>query len=152
MKVPDVVVSAVAFLVLAPLAAPAAAQWVSVEGTAAGELGISWSLEGPVEQEEEGRLRPQTHPRIRSVTPCSPAHRAGLEPGDVLLEVNGRDVRSGAPFPASEPGTRYVVRFSRADEVDRTTLTIGPPRSDAPEPVEEAPLGDPSEWGCETGP
>lgn len=137
------------------VAAPATAQSYSVESTAKGELGMSWGVEGPFEpppsgSDEEG-LDPRVRPTVLRVTPCSPAHEAGLRPGDLLVRVNGRDVREGPPFPKSEPGTRYRIEYRRDGRSRETILVVGPRRADPPEPVSEDSLPPPSEWGCGSG-
>lgn len=58
---------------------------------------------------------------IGTVAAGSPAQRAGLAPGDVILEVNGRDARrEGAML--LRPGTRYTFRIRRGDEEREVAL------------------------------
>lgn len=148
-------VALVTLLATVLVAGSATGQSYSVESTAKGELGMSWGVEGPFERPPAGEnsdaLDPRIRPTILGVTPCSPAHEAGLQPGDVLARVNGRDVREGPPFPESEPGTGYHIEFLRDGRPRETTLVVGPPRSDPPEPVSEGALPSPSEWGCGSG-
>ncbi|MFW6201429.1 MAG: PDZ domain-containing protein [Gemmatimonadota bacterium] len=133
---------------LALIPGPALAQ-ISLEPTGEhrGELGLSWRSEAPYTRGADG-LRPVNPPVVSAVVPCSPAHLAGLEPGDVLLRINGRDARDGTPFPEAAPGTRYTIAFRRGETVREVSLTIGPARPDALAPVEERPLGAPADWGC----
>lgn len=86
-------------------------------------------------------------PVVRSVIPCSPAHYAGLEPGDLLVLVNGQDARMPNPFRGGE-GSEYDVVAER----DGKRLTFLLRRERRPEqtlePVSQAPIGDASEWDC----
>lgn len=117
-----------------------------------GELGLSWRKDGPLNPSADGRIRAELHPRVTAITPCSPAHLAGLEVGDILLRVDGRDTREGAPFPHAAPGTRYTIEFRRDGETRKVELVVGPQRPDPPQPVERRPVGPPSDWGCESEP
>jgi C-terminal processing protease CtpA/Prc len=54
------------------------------------------------------------YPVIYKVRRGSPAEKAGLDSGDVVLEVNGVDARTeGAIFPAV--GVKQVIRIRRGD-------------------------------------
>lgn len=113
-----------------------------------GELGMSWRFEGPFLPGDGGILLAASPPSVTAIVPCSPAHLAGLEPGDVLLKVNGRPTTAGQLFPDGTPGTRYDMVVQRGDELISVVVTIGPPRKDAPAPVTSSPVGTPEEWGC----
>ncbi len=65
---------------------------------------------------------------ITSVEPGSPAQRAGLERGDVLVEIAGRDARGGIPDlnDVLEPGRRVAVRVERNGEPREFALVIAP--------------------------
>jgi membrane-associated protease RseP (regulator of RpoE activity) len=60
---------------------------------------------------------------VTEVAPDSPAEQAGLLPGDVIVEVDGQDVRGKRPIflIIGEPGT---------------TVTVGVMRGGEPEPVQ----------------
>jgi S1-C subfamily serine protease len=66
---------------------------------------------------------------ITSVEPGSPAQRAGIQSGDRLLSIGGRDARERMPQLAGllEPGRRIVVQVER-DGVERELPLIVAPR------------------------
>jgi C-terminal processing protease CtpA/Prc len=62
---------------------------------------------------------------IIAVAEGSPAEKAGLAVGDVILEVNGRDARGpGSKF--FEPGVTYVLRIRRGKAEREVTLVAVP--------------------------
>lgn len=71
---------------------------------------------------------------IASVEPGSPAATAGLQAGDRLIQIAGRDFSNGMPRLGDvlEPGRRIVVRIQR-DGLERdvlVTVGTGTPRMD----------------------
>ena len=62
----------------------------------------------------------------------SPVHAAGLQPGDTILSVNGRDGREKRLFPDRTPGARYDVRVRRMGQVHAVSFAVGRPE-DYPE-------------------
>jgi C-terminal processing protease CtpA/Prc len=63
---------------------------------------------------------------VHDVIPESPAANAGIEPGDSLLEIAGRNAESLQleqlrALLRAGPGTTYLLRFQRAGQV-RLTL------------------------------
>ena len=117
-----------------------------------GELGMSWQFDGPFNLSDDGARRATSPPSVSSITPCSPAHRAGLEPGDILLKVNGRDGTAGRLFPNGAPGTPYHLEVQRGTERWTVLLEVGPSRENALQPVTAAPVGTMQEWGCQPAP
>ncbi len=87
-------------------------------------------------------------PVVIGVEPCSPVHIAGLEPGDILVRVNDRDAREPGRFPGGI-GTEYVLEVLRDGESHKLEFTRVELPSPVPEPVRNAPVGPPSEWGCD---
>lgn len=117
---------------------------VSPDGTATRTwVGLGWNVRDPMIEPPEMRRMPV----VRSVVPCSPAHYAGLEPGDLLLTVNGKDARLDSPFEGGK-GTVYRVEIQRGGK----QLTVAFQRVERPEntfqPVNVAPVGRPSDWNC----
>jgi membrane-associated protease RseP (regulator of RpoE activity) len=69
------------------------------------------------------------HPEIVSVDPRSPAERAGIRQGDVLLAYNGQDVRREiAMNRLLQPGrtVRVRVRVRRENEVREVPVQVAP--------------------------
>ena len=130
------------------LAHGVAAQGVSVPsqmGMSGLWIGMAWTVPDAAEPDREARRWPS----VSRVRPCSPAHFAGLQPGDALLSVNGRDTRDGAPFPPGSVGTEYEIRVERQGTgvlVLRLQLARRPTK--VMEPVSEAPIGSPADWNC----
>jgi len=82
-----------------------------------GYLGVTLSMVAPEMQHEGGKtiMRFEDYPTIESVDPDSPAERAGLESGDKLLALNGKDVTAGCePFSALlKPGSHVLLSVKR---------------------------------------
>ncbi|HEX8242284.1 MAG TPA: PDZ domain-containing protein [Longimicrobium sp.] len=68
-----------------------------------------------------GRVIDEQPPVIGSVDAGSPAQRAGLAPGDIILEVNGRDAREDGAMRV-RPGVRYTYRIRRGDQEREVVL------------------------------
>jgi serine protease Do len=68
-------------------------------------------------------------PRVVEVIADSPAHEAGVEPGDVLVAIDGEPVREGIDFDIAlinrKPGEKLPLRLERGGEPVRATLTLG---------------------------
>lgn len=95
-----------------------------------GHLGVTIDNESLV---RDGRLE-RNVASIASVEPGSPAAVAGLQSGDRLLSIAGRDFSNGIPRLGDvlEPGRRIVVRISR-DGLEREVPVVvgqGTPRMD----------------------
>lgn len=130
--------------VLVAVAAPADAQRTVALPTdsTTSWLGFHRGVRDPMEPEEERRL-----PVVRAVFPCSPAHLAGLEPGDLLVTVNGHDARRPAPFDGPLGG-EYEVLVDRAGERLTVKLVRARRPKEVGEPVSTTPMGSPADWKC----
>jgi len=105
--------------------------WMGIEAQELNqELAASFGLETPV-----GVV-------IAGVVPDGPGDRAGLQPGDVLLEVDGEPVldprQTMSDIAAVEPGTRLPLTVVRGGERREMTIELGErptpqlPRPDRP--------------------
>lgn len=68
------------------------------------------------------------YPVIESVEPGSPAERAGLMTGDIILSINSQDLRRN-PVPASamlEPGQKVQIRYKRNDVMKTSVFLVEP--------------------------
>jgi C-terminal processing protease CtpA/Prc len=68
----------------------------------------------------------EQYPMVESVEPGSPAERAGLRAGDVLLALDNRDLK-GSVVPFSQllvPGRRLAVRVKREGETKSFNLLV----------------------------
>ena len=77
------------------------------------------------EQNSSGRIVFHDSPVIESIDPGSPAERAGLLKGDVLISINSQDFKAD-PIPMNEllvPGKPIVFRYRR-DDVERISKLI----------------------------
>ena len=98
---------------------------------------------------------------VEHVEPSGPAARAGLQPGDVILAVNGQDVPHAIDLPrmAAEhpPGSRLrltVLRNKQALALDVTlgALAQGPPGVTSRQPAPRVePGGGASSLGVDVG-
>lgn len=96
-----------------------------------GYVGITLSpTNNHVRAERSGALyvRYFEHPSIISVEPNSPAERAGLQRGDVVMAYDGIDVRRELPMhDLLEPGRRMTVRVARAGREHTVGLIVAEP-------------------------
>jgi len=82
----------------------------------------------PREALDELGLKSRNGALVRSVTPNGAAARAGMEPGDVILSFNGKDVRNNnelvSTVTATRPGTTVPVRVMRDAKEQTLNLTV----------------------------
>jgi S1-C subfamily serine protease len=77
--------------------------------------------------DERGNAFFDSYPVVTSVEPGSPAARAGVIPGDVLVSFNSRDMR-GASLQLSKwlrPGAPFVLQVRRNDALRVVRGTLG---------------------------
>jgi serine protease Do len=93
---------------------------------------------------------------VEDVAPGSPAAKAGLQPGDVITEVNGQPVRSGPdlvnPIAQTPVGQSVQLGFIRDKQTREVTATVAdrsklfPPSADSDEEKPDA-SEEPSQFG-----
>ena len=92
----------VGFAAPSDLVAGVVSQIVQFGETRRGWLGVRIGVVTPEAAQRAGLQRPRGA-MVSSITPGSPAARAGLQPGDIILKFDGRDVVEGRNL------TRYVA-------------------------------------------
>lgn len=100
-----------------------------------GRLGLALACRSCGWERNAGDRFPRWHsvtpPAVYSVEPDGPAARAGIRPGDVLLEVEGRAITSseaGATLGAAVPGQELRLALARAGDRYETTLRVAEPQ------------------------
>jgi serine protease Do len=85
---------------------------------------------------------------VSSVEKGGPAERAGVQPGDVVMAVNGQPVEANVDLPriifSLRPGETVKLRLWRQNAAVEIPVTLGdlePARSAAADPVEPATTG-----------
>lgn len=94
------------------------------QGTSSGWIGVVITT-GVGQSNSAGALVFNDYPVIESIDPGSPAEKAGLQAGDILISLNSQDFRKN-PIPLGNllvPGNRIVFRYKR-DEVTKTSTLI----------------------------
>jgi len=97
---------------------------VVVEGPT-GWFGVTLADEGMID--ERGTTFFLSYPVVSEVEPNSPAEKAGVRPGDVLMSFNSHDMR-GTVFQLRnwlKPGAPFVLQLRRNDAVRVVRGTLG---------------------------
>jgi serine protease Do len=98
-----------------------------------GVIGVSISRDAMTKEMAQAFGLPNTNGAVvSSVTPNTPAAKAGIEPGDVIVEYNGRPVTDSdvlvSMVVATKPGTTVPITIYRENQ--RKTLNITPDELD----------------------
>ena len=78
------------------------------------------------ETNARGALVFNDYPVIESIDPGSPAEKAGLMAGDVLISINSQDFKKN-PIPLSSllvPGQKVVFRYKRDNIARKVAMTV----------------------------
>ena len=71
---------------------------------------------------------------VNAVEEGGPAQKGGVEPGDVILKLDGKPINASADLPrvvgATKPGTRSVVQVWRKGTVRDLTVVVGEMQDD----------------------
>jgi hypothetical protein len=99
-----------------------------------GWMGVNFSSAYNILSSREGYgiTHFKAYPNIESVEPNSPAERAGVQRGDVLLSLAGRDL-SDAEVVFGEmlkPGSKLALKLRRGVETKTVTVLVEPRPSD----------------------
>jgi S1-C subfamily serine protease len=92
-----------------------------------GWVGVAYTT-GVGQADRNGNLVFTDYPVIESIEPNSPAERAGLATGDMIIAMNSQDLKR-SPLPTSamlQPGRKIVFRFKRGDDTREVTVTVAP--------------------------
>lgn len=91
-----------------------------------GWVGIAYTT-GIGQADRNGAMVFADYPVIESIEPGSPAERAGLQAGDLIISLDAQDLRRN-PMPPSmlEPGRRIVFRYRRNDVAKTSTVVVAP--------------------------
>lgn len=107
-------------ITFALIAATAATPLIARAQQAKGWVGVVITT-GIGTMNEAGALVFNEYPTIESIDPGSPAEKAGLRAGDVLISINNQDFRRN-PIPMNSmlaPGQKVIFRYKRG-ETSRT--------------------------------
>jgi C-terminal processing protease CtpA/Prc len=99
-----------------------------------GWVGVAVNSPVTVVEQKTGEVtfRYQGPPRVESVDPGSPADKAGIRSGDILIAIDGRDLqRGGISFTEFHPDMKLPFKVLRGDGRTRTLVVTVEPRPDA---------------------
>jgi serine protease Do len=118
----------IAILSLAPVAGRAQ------EGQSKGWVGIVITT-GVGQADRSGSMVFGEYPVIESIEPGSPAEKAGLQSGDIVISINSQDMRRNPIPPRSmlEPGQKAIFKYRRNDAMMTATVNVTPRPEGNPE-------------------
>lgn len=143
----SIAIGAVALFSVAPMARAQEAQskgWVGVVIT----TGIG-------QTDRNGSMVFDDYPVIESIEPGSPAERAGLLAGDLILSINSQDMRKNPVPPRAmlEPGQKVLFKYRRNDAIKSTSVLIEPRPAGNPQTLALSIIGSvPGQGRAEAGP
>ena len=118
----------IGFAIPAAMAKPVMTQIIETGSVRRGFLGAQVADVNPQTVEEFG-LDVQQGALIRGVLENQPAAKAGLQPGDVVTQIDGRPIASGTQlrnYVASQPpGAKLNFQVHRNGETTRANVTLG---------------------------
>lgn len=100
---------------------------------AEGWMGVAYKGEFTMDMTPGGMvMRVRSYPELESVEPKSPADKAGLRRGDVMLSMGGQELIDAVVDIGQllKPGTRLPVRVKRGVDVRVFTVVIEPRPAD----------------------
>jgi serine protease Do len=104
-----------------------------------GWLGVSIQKVTP-ELARQFDLKDEVGALVGDVVEESPADKAGLQRGDIILEYNGRKIEEPNMLrnmvANTLPGDQHALRVLRDGKIRTVTITVGELPSDAQQPVE----------------
>jgi membrane-associated protease RseP (regulator of RpoE activity) len=108
------------------MVAPPANEWMT--HAMDGYIGVLWSASVHVEKPKSGEALWTFHdyPHVEAVERESPAERAGIEVGDMILAFDGKDLRAGkiAMNAVLRPGSTVVVRLTRENRTRSLNVKV----------------------------
>jgi serine protease Do len=91
---------------------------------------------------------------VQSVETGLPAEKAGVEPGDIILRVDGKPVDKSADLPrmigAAKPGTKSQLQLFRRGQTKEVTVTVAEFEADRPRRTAQADESKPAAPAAKT--
>ena len=101
-----------------------------------GRLGVQIDQVNKEVAESLGLTKPQGA-LVRGVEQGSPAEKAGLEPGDIILKFEGKSIDKSSDLPRmvgnTKPGTRSTLQVWRRGSMREMHIVVGEFEADKPE-------------------
>lgn len=118
----------IGFAIPSDLAKPIIDQLIKYGKTRRGWLGVRIQVVTDDIAESFG-LKDAHGALIASVTPTGPAEKAGIKPGDIVLKLNGRDIKEMRELPRivaeSEIDSEATLEYWRDGKMNTTKIRIG---------------------------